>query len=156
MPDKNYNDGKLGGVCRRKGWALEQIYTVWGKYSLYRYGNVASVPYTPSRYVNVGDELEMFNVVNYPCMPYLGEGFAYKSGSIPKTDILIRPNLGYDYLRVFKDGAEIAFSPFAITDETEKVSVGFSEVGSYEAYLCTMDGDSDIYVTPKCHWSVIE
>ena len=154
LADKNYSDGQVGGVCRRKGWSLEMFYTAWGDYSLYRYSKISSIPYTPSPYVNVGDEFDMYNVVNYPCMPYMGENFKYKEGYIPNTDVVIAPNLGFEYLRVFKDGTEITGSPFVVTSETEKISVGFSAAGEYTAYLCNMDNGDNTRMSYKCHWSV--
>ena len=154
LADKNYDDGELGGVCRRKGWTIEQIYNSWGAYTLMRYANIAGVTYTPSPYVNVGDEPDMFRTIHYPCMPYMGEGFTYKSGYIPNTYIVIAPNLGYSYLRVFKDGTEMASSPFEVTASTDKIAVGFSDTGDYEAYLCNMSNGDDTAVSYKCHWSV--
>ena len=156
LADKNYKDGQSGGICRRKGWDIENFFEAWGNYTLFRYSNIANIPYTPSPYVNVGDEMDMYRVVHYPCMPYMGENFKYKSGYIPNTDIVISPDLGYNYLRVFKDDVEITSSPFTVTSETEKISVGFSEIGDYEAYLCTMNNGTDVTVSHKCHWKVVE
>ena len=155
IADKNYADGQNGGLCIRRGWTIEEIYTIWGDYEIYDYAYIANVPYTASPFVNVGDEFDRFRITHSPCMPYPGEGFKYKSGSIPNTDIIISPNLGFDYLRVFKDGTEISGSPFAVTSQTEKVSVGFSETGDYTAYLCKMSSGHDTKVSYPCHWSVV-
>lgn len=156
LADKNYADGQIGGVCRRKGWTLEQIYAAgsWGDYDLLRYRYAATVPYTPSPYVDVGGECNMWRIIHYPCMPYPGEGFTYYAGHIPNTDIVISPDLGYGYLRVFKDGMEFTGSPFTVAADAEKVSVGFSEAGSYEAYLCNIEAGVETVASYKCHWTV--
>ena len=153
--DRNYKDGQDGGICIRKGWDIADIYDYWGDYSILDYAPIVSVPYTPSPFVNVGDELDMYRTEHLPCMPYPGEGFIYRANALPNTDIIISPNQNYEYLRVFKDGTEIANSPFEVTEQTEKISVGFSATGNYEAYLCNMSNGHDINVSMKCHWRVI-
>lgn len=143
-----------GGVCRRLGYDVADFFTRFMNYSLYRYYSIASVAYTPSKFVNVGDELNMARVNRLPCMPYMGEGFKYKSGKIPNSTIVLTCD-DYAYLRVFKDGTEMAGSPFAVTPGQAYVDVGFSEAGSYEAFLCNMSGGANTAVTAKCHWTVV-
>ena len=155
LADKNYLDGPVGGLCRRKGWTADQFYGSWGKYNLYRYAYIANVPYTPSPYVNVGDEPDMFRTEHYPVMPYEGENFTYKSGNIPDDVVRLVINLsGYGYLRVFKDGEEIEDSPFAIPTGTESFDVETLDTGSYSAYLCNMSGENVTNVTLTCHWRI--
>lgn len=150
------NEGsQYGGICRRVGYSVNDFFERYREYKLYRYAYIANVPYTPNKFVNVGGELNMGRLESLPCMPYLGENFKYKFGYIPNTKIVITcPD--YDYLRVFKDGVEIANSPFAVNENTKYVEVGFSDVGDYEAYLCKMSNGANTYVTAKCHWKVIE
>ena len=147
--------GQKGGVCRRVGFSVEEFFLRYGSYSLYRYANIADIQYNPSKYVNVGDELNMFITVNLPCLPYMGEGFKYKAGYIPSTEICVTTD-EYAYLRVYKDGTEITGSPFAVTPSVGYVETGFASVGNYEAYLCNMSNGENTSVTAKCHWSVIE
>lgn len=146
--------GQDGGICRRVGFSVEDFFARFGEYFLYRYENIASVTYTPSKYVNVGDELDMFRLEHLPCMPYMGEGFVYKSGNIASTKIVITTDR-YNYLRVLKDGIEISGSPFNVDANLGYVETGFSDTGDYEAYLCNMSGGSNTKVSAKCHWSVV-
>ena len=146
--------GQVGGLCRRVGYDRSGFIARFSAYTLYRYAYIANVTYTPSKYVNVGDEMDMFRFGKLPCMPYMGEGFRYKSGKIPNATVVLQTN-NYSYLRVFKDGTEITGSPFAVENDAKYVDVGFSETGNYEAYLCNMLGGNNTSVTAKCHWSVV-
>ena len=153
--NRDVEGGADGGLCRRKGFSVNDFFGRFGDYSLYRYNKISEVPYTPSPFVNVGDELDMFRLVHLPCMPYMGENFKYKSGYIPNTKIVITCN-DYAYLRVFKDGTEITGSPFTVGENDTYIETGFSAVGEYEAYLCNMSEGANTAVTAKCHWSVVE
>lgn len=155
LADRNYSDGEIGGVCRRKGWARSAFYQAgsWGDYSVYRYNG--DVPYTPSLYVNVGDEFDCQRIEHFPCMPYEGEGFIYKTGYIPNNSIKILISLsGYGYLKVFKDETEITGSPFAITSETTSVDISVLDEGSYTAYLCNITDGNVVNLTYPCHWTI--
>ena len=143
---------QFGGLCRRKGWSVDEFFSWWKNYSIYRYAYINSIPYTPSPYVNVGDELPMMPQIDYACLPYMGEGFKYKAGSIHNSNIVVGVE-GFEYLRVKKDG-EYFGDPIAINGETY-VDAGFTEKGSYCAYLCNMDGDTETKTTGSCHWSVV-
>lgn len=151
--NRDIEGGKAGGLCRRRGWLSAEFFTGWGPYSVYRYNGINAIPYTPSPFVNVGNEPDYFRYDDLPCMPYQGNGFKFKAGYIPNTKILVNAT-GYGFLRVFKDGSEITGSPFAIAEGAEYVEVGFSAAGSYEAYLCNMSGGSNTEVTAKCNWTV--
>lgn len=155
LADKGYADGQTGGICRRKGWTIDQIYNNWGEYSVLRYDYIDNVPYTPSRYVNVGDEIDMWRIEHFPCMPYEGEGFAYHTGSIPDSAIrIVLSDVEYGYLRVFKDGTEIEASPIAIEDGVGAVDVNETGEGSYSAYLCNIDNGNVTNLSYPCHWTV--
>lgn len=156
LADKNYDDGLVGGVCRRKGWTIDNIRTGWGEYSVYRYCYAYNVPYTSNPYVNVGDEPDMFRVEHFPCMPYEGNGFTYKTGYIPNNAVKILISLdGYSYLRVFKDDVEVTGSPFAVSAETESIDVTEIGTGNYRAYLCNMSGGDVTNLSYACNWSIV-
>lgn len=142
---------QLGGLCRRKGWPIDEFFSWWKDYAIYRYANIGGITYTPSPFVNVGDELSMMPQIDYACLPYMGEGFKYKVGKIPNSTIVIGVE-GFTHLRVMKDG-EYFGEPIAINGEIY-VDAGFTEAGSYSAYLCNMDGDTETRTTGSCHWSV--
>lgn len=148
------NGGQYGGVARRLAFTVDDFFYRYGEYTLYRYSYISSVPYTKSPWVNVGDELPMNPLIDLPCMPYEGEGFVYIEGYIPFHKILIACH-DYSYLRVFKDGTEISGSPFAVSASDDYITVNFSAVGEYSAYLCNMSNGADTAVTATCHWSVI-
>ena len=145
--------GQYGGLCRRVGFSVDDFFERYGNYALYRYSLIANVPYTPSKFVNSGDELDMYRLDKLPCMPYMGEGFVYKAGYIPNSTIVITSE-SFGFLRVLKDGVEMAGSPFTVTAGAKAVDVGFSATGSYEAYLCNMSGGSNTEISAKCHWTV--
>lgn len=152
--NRSQEGGECGGLCRRVGYSVTDFFDRFGDYDLLRYEYINSIPYIPSKYVNVGDELNMARLLDLPVIPYMGEGFKYKAGYLPNTTLVITSTY-YNKLRVFKDGTEIAGSPFTVPENATSVDVGFSEVGNYEAYLCNMSGGSNTRISAKCHWSVI-
>lgn len=159
LADRNYDDGQIGGICRRKGWTREQLFAewAWGNYSVYRYSGV--VPYTPSQYVNVGDEFDGWRIEHFPIMPYEGDGFVYKTGYIPDNAVKLVITLdGYSYVKAFKNGEEISGSPFSVTkdanDEINPISVTEIGEGDYTAYLCNISNGDVTSLTYACHWSI--
>ena len=156
LANMSYDDGQIGGVARRKGWTIAEIYDDWGAYDLLRYANIATVPYTMSPYVNVGDEPEMMPVVHYPCLPYEGNNFTYKVGYVPNNAVkVLIMEQGYNYLKVFKDDVEISGSPFAVTSETESIDIAEISAGSYKAYLCNLSDGNVRTMTYPCHWTIV-
>lgn len=137
---------KFGGVARRKMHEVNAFKSKWGGYTLYRRATFYGISYTPSNYVDTGNEGDRELVVDYPCIPYLGNGAIYKVGYIHNSKICIGAT-GFTSLVVTKDGE--AFGTFDVTGLTE-VSVGFSDIGNYEAYLT--DGTT---TTMSCNWSVV-
>jgi hypothetical protein len=97
--------------------------------------------------VDTGNEGDRQNIVDLPCIPYLGNNAVYKAGYIPegKAKVCIGA-VGFTSLVVTKDGEE--FGTFDVTGLTE-VNVGFAEVGQYEAYL-----SNGTEKTMACKWSV--
>ena len=155
LADRNYADGQIGGICRRKGWTREQFFAPysWGAYTLYRYSG--TVTYEPSPYVNIGDEFNMQRIEHFPCMPYEGNKFTYKIGHIPDDRVKILVSLaGYGYLKVFKDGTEITGSPFVVTSETDSVDITEISIGNYSAYLCNISNGNVTNLTYPCEWSI--
>lgn len=137
---------QLGGVARRKMWEVNKWKSMYSAYTIYRRPTFYGIPYTPSKYVDTGNEGDGVNIVDLPCIPYMGNKFRYKVGYIVNTKILIGAT-GFTSLVVMKDGA--TFGTFNITGLTE-VSVGFSAVGSYSAYLTKSGGVK----TTSCEWTV--
>ena len=152
--NQSINGGQLGGVCRRIAFTVDDFFDRYADYNLYRYSNIDSVPYTKSPYVNVGDEIPMNPLIELPCMPYEGEGFTYTEGLIPYSNILISCH-DYGYLRVFKNGTEIAGSPYTVASTDDYITVDYDAAGDYYAYLCNMANGEDTAVTAKCHWKVV-
>ena len=154
LADRNYSDGLIGGIARRKGWTRWNLfYERWKDYSLYRYSG--TVTYTPSQYVNVGDEFDGYVVEHFPIMPYEGEGFVYKSGYIPNNAVKLVYTLSdYAYVKVFKDGTEISGSPFALTEGADSIDIDTITAGNYTAYLCNIDNGDVVNLTYPCHWSI--
>ena len=145
--------GQYGGHARRFGWALSDFLRQFNGYTVCKYGNISTVTYTPSEYVNVGDELEMRPPTDYPCLPYMGENFVYKAGHIYSSDILIASD-DFDYLAVYKDGS--LFNTFTINSAT-KISTNFTAAGDYEAFLYDSSDGTVSNLTARtisCHWTV--
>lgn len=139
---------ELGGMCRRKTWKASELATsYWAtNYTMYRWKNFTDIDYTPSKFVDTGREGNCMPIVDLPCIPYLGNNARYKTGYIVNTKICIGAT-GFTGLTVIKDGE--TFGTFDVTGLTE-VSVGFSAVGSYSAYL-TKSGNVQ---TMACKWTV--
>lgn len=148
----NIQGGQYGGHARRKGWAFSDFVNFFGDFTLCTRKNISTITYTPSPFVNVGDEFDMDTIPAYPCVPYMGENFAYKYGKIYNSDILIASDY-FSELDVYKDGT--LFNTFAVASETSKISVGFSAKGNYEAFLCNKSGSTITGKSKSCHWSVI-
>jgi len=152
-PDEN---GLLkGGVARRELWSLDLFFARFYGYTVYRYADSANVTYTQSPFVTLQGESPMHNLqAKIPLLPYMGDGFAYLSGHIPSTKVLIGSD-DYAYLAVYKDGT--LFNTFTINSSTS-VTVGFSATGSYEAFMFnSSDGTIENMTnrTVSCHWSVV-
>lgn len=147
----NYNNAilgtKFGGVARRKMWDINDFKSAYASYIRYRRVTFYGIPYIKSPYVDTGNEGDMNTFVDMACIPYLGEGAIYRVNYIHNSKVLIGAT-GFTSLVVTKDGEP--FNTFDITGLTE-ISVGFSEIGSYEAYLS--DGTTQ---TRSCHWTVVE
>lgn len=137
---------QLGGLARRKMWEVTKWKSMYAAYTIYRRPTFYGIPYTPSKYVDTGNEGNGVNIVDLPCIPYMGNKFRYKVGYIVNTKILIGAT-GFTSLVVLKDGE--SFGTFDVTGLTE-VSVGFSAVGSYSAYLTKSGGVK----TMSCEWTV--
>lgn len=161
LADRGHSDGLVGGVCRRKGYSRSHLYmpNSWGDYYVYRYAYASSVPYTPTPYVNVGDEMDDWKIEHFPIMPYEGEGFAYKTGHIPDSHVRLVITLsGYEYVKVFKDETEVTGSPFAVTtdaqDNINPIDVTEIGEGEYYAYLCNISDGDVVNLSYPCHWTV--
>lgn len=141
---------KLGGVARRKIWAYSEFKSRYGAYVKYRRTTFYGIPYVESAYVDTGSEGDKENIVDYPCIPYLGNGAIYRAGYIHNSKVCIGAT-GFTTLVVLKDG--VLFNTFNITGLTE-ISVGFTDVGEYEAYLA-MDAEGTSK-TISCHWQVVD
>jgi len=137
---------QLGGVARRKMWEVNKWKTMYSAYTIYRRPFFFGIPYTPSKYVDTGNEGNAKNIVDLPCIPYMGNKFRYKVGYIVNSKILIGAT-GFTGMTVLKDGE--TFGTFNITGLTE-IEVGFSAVGSYSAYLTKSGGVK----TMSCEWTV--
>lgn len=138
---------QLGGVARRKMWTYAEFKSRYGDYVKYRRTTFYGISYTPSKYVDTGNEGDRENIVDLPCIPYLGNGAIYKKGYIHNSKILIGAT-GFTSLVVTKDGS--SFGTFNVTGLTE-VSVNFTNTGYYEAYLT--NGSTR---TMACNWTVVD
>ncbi len=144
-------DGEYGGHAWRHGWAAADFLNYYDGYTVGQYTGRRTVTYTPTPYVNTGDELDRQQPADLPCVPYMGENFAYKTGNVYNTKILIRTT-GFAYLYVYKDGS--LFNTFPVTAGTEYVTAGFSAAGTYSALLCNVSGGIIQNQTAACHWTV--
>lgn len=146
-----------GGTCQRFWWTPEEFYSHWGSYMVLRYQNIAGVTYTPSPYVQIGKETAGYAPRLMACLPYMGNAFRYRVGYIPNTDIIINVT-GYTKMRVLKDGqpwkSDNTTDLYDITG-LDKIAVGFSQVGEYEAYLCNLVAGEEAQKSLHCKWSVV-
>lgn len=147
--------GQNGGVSRRELWSIDKFLVRFPSYTIYRYVNSASVSYTPCPFIQLEGEAKIHDLSRQmPLIPYMGSGFAYISGHIPNTNILIGTD-SYAYLAVYKDGS--LFNTFTVNNATS-IATSFSAVGSYEAFLFNSSDGTIANMTNRsvsCHWSVI-
>ena len=150
---RNIVGGESGGISRCRLWSLADFRSHFSNYTLMKYKYINDVPYTPCEGTTLKNETELYMPNAFPCMPYLGNKFTYRHGYLYNKDILIDSD-EYTHLRVLKDG-----SPFTLiaVNGASKVTVDFSDVGYYEAYLCTVDGNNDdVYGSVSCEWAVVD
>ena len=143
---------QYGGHAIRKGWSIADFKDHFNGFSVCYYPSAGTVAYSPSKYVNVGDELNMRPSSNMACMPYMGEGFEYKNGYIYNSDILVNTS-EYGYLQVYKDGE--LYNTYEIPANATKITTNFTGQGNYYAFLCNMSGTEITNRSAKCHWAVI-
>ena len=147
--------GEIGGVARRLLWPVEKFMQIWGTYNVFRY--TKDVPYTPSPYVQIGSEVVQPAPTKMSCLPYMGNGFIYKVGSIYNSKILIIAS-GYTKMRVIKDGenwnADGTTDYYDITGLTE-ISLNFTAAGEYSAYLCDVTNGVITKKSSSCKWQVV-
>lgn len=151
-PDEN---GTLkGGLSRRELWGINDFFTRFYGYNVYRYVDSENVTYEQNPFVTLQGESPLHNVrSNIPLIPYMGHNFSYISGHIPNSNVLIGSE-DYSYLAVYKDGS--LFNTFTIGSATS-INVGFSSVGSYEAFLYNSSDGTVSNMTNRtvsCKWSV--
>ena len=140
---------------RRKSWLVEDFYTYFSEYSIYRYSLIDNVTYTPCRYVSVGEDNTMY-YASMPLLPYMGDKFDYKVGHIYNFNLIVETS-DFSYMQVVKDGinwsSDGTGNPYQIT-QIGPISVGFSETGSYEAYLCNIENGNIVDKSLSCYWTV--
>lgn len=144
-----------GSLTRRKGWTVNDFFNWFKNYNVYHYGNIDSVTYEPTTYSPMVDEFNMMPLVDFPCLPYMGNKFVYRKGYIPNSDILVLCK-GFSYLHVKKDGVDFNVDGngglYEVAGET--VAVGFTEPGFYEAYLCNVMDGVETTISASCQWRV--
>lgn len=149
------NGLQKGGVARRELWSLTEFFKRFYGYTVYRYADSADVTYTQSKFVTLTGESPLHALqLAMPLIPYMGDGFAYKSGYIPNTNVLIGSS-EYAYLAVYKDGE--LFNTFTINSATS-VTTGFSATGNYEAFLYNSSDGTIANMTNRTvstKWSVV-
>lgn len=149
--------GDYGGVCRRLWWSAADFVNEWGIYNVYRWNGVENVQYSPSPYVQIGDEVAQLANRQMACLPYVGNGFQYRYGKIENSDILINVT-GFNKMRILKNGVnwneDGTTGYYDITGLT-KISIGFEDVGNYIAYLCNVENGIEVKKTKPCNWSVV-
>lgn len=169
--DETYAGGEEGGVCRRKGFFRDDFVKLYGAYTVLRYAG--EVSYSPSKWVNVGNEIDMFRLARLPVIPFEGNRFVYDERYLPRYEIgggitqavklivnnpVVDPGTGryrYTHVRITKDG----------TDATTDIAIG-SEVyfsgddrlalspGVYHACLVRLSEGRELARTAACEWTV--
>lgn len=140
----------FGGVGKRQLWNEAEFFEWFKIYSVYRVRNIFNIDYTPNPYAPIDGENDRKPLIDFPCIPYMGNKFAFKYGYIPNyaSKVLIGAN-GFSKIVVEKDGVQ--FDEQTITDQTTEVTVTFSAIGTYTAYLV----DANNNKSHKCEWYVV-
>lgn len=152
------NSGTLyGGAAKRRLWSVEDFYTYFASFVVYRYDRLSAVTYTPCKYVPIESSGIIPESSYLPCIPYMGDKFRYKVGHIYNSTLLTEGDY-FTHIRVLKDG--IGFNVNGTEDyysigDGGITEIGFTEIGEYKATPCWQSG-SDWKYGKSCTWSVIE
>lgn len=145
---------EYGALTRRKGWLVEDFFKWFKEFSVYRYDNIAEVEYEFSPYSPMKDECDMKPTLDFPCLPYMGNKFIYRKGYIPNSKLLAPAN-GFSHVRVLKDGVPFnSDGTGGLYEKQDEVSIGFTNTGFYEAYLCRATDGVETYKSSSCQWRV--
>ena len=113
-------------------------------YTYCRYDKVESVPYTPSPFVAVGDEVAVPVDLTLPLIPRKGDCSNWLLGSVVEIDVM--DGTGYDTVVVYRDGTEHMTLPL-----TELISLELEKPGYYTAALRGEAGESE-----PCSFAIID
>lgn len=127
---------ETSGPCmRRKAWSVPEFFGKFGRYDLWRYSGLDSVPYTESRFVNVWDENKPLDDRKYDILSRYGD-----KANIPlsdKTAILDILTPGRTTCTVSVDGKGKYVFDIAGKNTVE---VPLDTVGKYEVTLSDETG----------------
>jgi hypothetical protein len=147
--------GQYGGLCRRIMMTVDEFFTWFDGFAVYRYSYLDRIPYKPNPYVPMVDEGNRNPTLDFPVMPYEGNKSVYQTTSvIPYVNLIINHD-GFTHLRVKKDGenynqnntGDLYELP---TDGSKEITIKCKKAeGRYTAYLCN---SAETSKTVSCMW----
>lgn len=149
------NGSQYSGLTRRKLWCVDDFFTYFANYAVYRYSGLASVTYTPNKYAPIEKDGVFADDPCLPCIPYMGDKFTYKYGNIHNSTLLTYGGY-FTHIKVEKDGNIFnsnGTDDFYTIGADGITEIGFTEVGNYKATPCKLSDTSWVY-GKSCSWQV--
>lgn len=146
--------GQYGGLCRRIMMTVDEFFTWFDGFAVYRYSYLDRIPYTPNPYVPMVDEGNRHPKLDFPVMPYEGNKSNYRTTSGAPSVKLIINHTGYTHLRVKCDGVNRnGGGPnglYVLPTDSNEITVTCKKAeGRYTAYLCN---STETEMSVACTW----
>ena len=149
--DQTVLNSELGGVARRFWMTIDEFFTWFDGFGLYRYAYIDSVkfnrnPYTPLLYGEKSMPIKYF-----PCMPYYGNKKVFKSNSNGDNVNILIHDTNYTHLIVYRNGVQYNSYEIAGLSSVD-VSCEYGEA-EYSANLVKYDEQDQITAkSVNCYW----
>lgn len=149
----NIIGGDYGGVCRREFWLIDEFLVNWATYTILHYNNFEHITYTPSPYVQVGNESIIHTNLEIPLLPYLGNyinlKYTYFTNNSYTKIVMVPKYTGTIEVENMTTGSSSSVECTANTT----ASVTSNEAGTYRARInCPKNGTD--YYSRYCYWHV--
>ena len=148
--DKTVLNSELGGVARRFWMTVDEFFTWFDGFALYRYAYIDSVKFTRNPFVPLNYGEKSMPTRYFPCMPFYGNRAVFKSNSNGNTIKILIHDTNYTHLLVYKDGVQ--YGSYEITGlSSVDVSCEYGEA-EYSANLVTYNNNQIASKSVFCYW----
>lgn len=149
--DKTVLNSELGGVARRFWMSIDEFFTWFDGFTLYRYTNIGSVKFARNPYVPLTFGEKSMPTKYFPCMPFYGNLKVFNSASNGNTINLLIHDTSYTHLLVYRNGVQYeSYEVNGLSSVNVECEYGEAE---YSANLVTYDSDNQIKDrSVSCYW----